>query len=70
MRRLMLSSRSGETFEDHRDTALIRFMFETGTRLSEVAALTLDDLDVRQYEVAHVRGKVANTARCPWVPKR
>lgn len=53
----LIDASAGKTFEDRRDTALIRFMFDTGARLSEVAGITLDDLDLRQYEVAHVRGK-------------
>lgn len=53
----LLDVTAGKTFEDRRDTALIRFMFDTGARLSEVAGITLDDLDLRQYEVVHVRGK-------------
>lgn len=53
----LLDTCAGKTFEDRRDSALIRFMFDTGARLSEVAAITLEDLDLRQFEVAHVRGK-------------
>lgn len=53
----LLDATKANTFEDRRDAALIRFMFDTGARLSEVAGITLDDLDLRQYEVAHVRGK-------------
>lgn len=55
--RAILAAANGKSFEDRRDTALIRFFFDTGARLAEVAGLTVDDLDLRTYEVAQVRGK-------------
>jgi site-specific recombinase XerD len=40
----------------HRNLALISFMLDTGVRVSEVASLTLEDVDVRGM-VARVQGK-------------
>jgi site-specific recombinase XerD len=55
--RKLLATCKGNSFEDRRDTAIIRFLVDTGARLSEVAGLEESDLDLRTYEVAHVRGK-------------
>lgn len=59
----------GNDFDSRRDTALIRLMYDSGARLSEVANLQTDDLDLRQYEVAHVRGKGGKHRALPMGPK-
>jgi site-specific recombinase XerD len=42
----LLGSRAGTAFEDLRDAALIRLFIETGLRLTEMAALEIDDIDL------------------------
>ena len=42
----LLKSVSGKTFYDVRDSAIIRLLFDSGARRSEVANLTLGDLDI------------------------
>jgi site-specific recombinase XerC len=42
----LLAACAGSTFEDLRDAALIRLFSETGLRLTEMAALQLDDIDL------------------------
>jgi site-specific recombinase XerD len=46
----------GNTFENRRDLALLRFLYDTGVRVSELTGLTLEDLDTEQ-DVAFVMGK-------------
>jgi site-specific recombinase XerD len=46
--RALLAACKGRTFEDLRDEAIIRVMFDTGARLGELAGIQLDDWDTRQ----------------------
>jgi len=41
----ILKACQGQTFEDRRDAAIIRLLIDTGLRRSELANLTLDDVD-------------------------
>ena len=52
----LLAVCKGNTFENRRDTALLRMLLDTGMRSSELVGLQLDDLDPDQ-SVAHVLGK-------------
>lgn len=52
----LLASCAGSRFEDRRDTAIIRVLFDTGARRSELARLLLEDVDLDTGEV-HVLGK-------------
>jgi site-specific recombinase XerD len=52
----LLQAAAGTGFAERRDTALLRFMLSTGARLSEVAGLKLEDLDMRN-DLAIVLGK-------------
>jgi site-specific recombinase XerD len=54
--RRLLKSCSGSTFENVRDLAILRVMIDTGTRLGEVAGLTVEDVD-RSVEEITVVGK-------------
>lgn len=54
--RQLLAGANGNSFTDRRDYALILTLADTGCRLSEVANLQLDDLDLRE-RVARVTGK-------------
>lgn len=52
----LLASAKGNTFENRRDTALLRMLIDTGMRASELIGLAVDDLD-DEHAVAHVMGK-------------
>jgi site-specific recombinase XerD len=52
----LINSIKGKTFNDRRDLALLRFLFDTGARIGEVVSLKLEDIDVRE-RVATVYGK-------------
>lgn len=44
--KVLLDACAGQDFAARRDTAIIRLFMNTGARLSEVAGLTLDDVDL------------------------
>jgi site-specific recombinase XerD len=52
-----------------RDEALIRFMFETGTRAGEVVALQLDDVDLAAGAAIVRRGKGGKGRSVPFGPQ-
>jgi integrase len=52
----LLAACDSKTFEDRRDTAIIRVFLNTGGRLSEIANLKVDDLDLDGDEF-YVMGK-------------
>jgi integrase len=58
----------GDTFENRRDTAIIRLFLDTGMRAGELAGLTVDDID-REQMVALLIGKgrprACLSVRCP-----
>jgi integrase len=54
--RLLLHTCDGKTFEDRRDTALIRLLIDTGARVGEIVAMTVDSWD-RRADVATLTGK-------------
>jgi site-specific recombinase XerD len=54
--RKLLADCAGKDFVPRRDTAIILLFADTGVRLSELANLTVDDVDVRA-RLAHVVGK-------------
>jgi len=56
----LLGACAGHAFEDLRDAALIRLFIETGLRLSEMAALGMDDIDLDSDAVY-----LAGTGRSP-----
>lgn len=58
----------GKSFENRRDTALLRLFIDSGARLSEIADRNLDDVDFDQ-EVVHVVGKGSRPRSCPFGPK-
>ncbi len=63
--RALLKACAGPDFLDRRDTAIIRVLAATGLRLSEVADLAVDDLDLarRVVFVRHGTGDRARFAR-------
>jgi site-specific recombinase XerC len=54
--RKLLKACQGQTFNDRRDTALIRFLIDTGVRLGGITAVQLDDVDLDRQQ-AMVIGK-------------
>jgi len=52
----LLGAAAGTTFEQRRDTALLRFLLDTGARSAEIVGLTLADLDF-DANAALVMGK-------------
>jgi site-specific recombinase XerD len=46
--RALVATCKGREFDDLRDEAIIRLLFDTGTRLGELAGIQLDDWDTRQ----------------------
>ena len=66
--RNVLDTCRGRTFIDTRDEAVIRLLSNTGARLSEVAGLQLDDVDLRLDAVVY-HGKGARDRRVRLGPK-
>lgn len=58
-----------ESLRHRRDEALIRLMFETGARAGEVAALSLEDLDLTAGSVIIRRGKGGKGRTVPFGPQ-
>lgn len=56
---------SGTSFADRRDTAILRLFIDTGARRSELANLTVDDVD-RDIGVVTVIGKGRRGRACPF----
>lgn len=52
----LLKACAGQTFEQRRDTALIRFLLDTGARLTGTTEIRLEDIDLDQ-QLALVVGK-------------
>jgi site-specific recombinase XerD len=52
----VLKAISGRSFNDRRDVAMLRLMFDTGARISEITGLRVTDIDTTQC-VATVYGK-------------
>ena len=63
--RKLLKALDGKTYDDRRDTAIVRLFLDSGMRLSELANLTLADLDHDQH-VALVVGKGRRPRACPF----
>jgi site-specific recombinase XerD len=55
--RRLLKACQGRDFEERRDTAIIRLMAASGTRLTETANLRLDDVDLTSRTLQVTRGK-------------
>lgn len=70
LRRLLAACR-GSTFENRRDSALLRMLIDTGMRAAELCGLAVDDLDDLDDEqgVTHVMGKGRRGRAVPYGPK-
>lgn len=66
--RALLADCAGTTFEDRRDTAVIRLFVDTGCRRGEIAALKVDDLDFAE-NTATVLGKGRRPRTVPFGDK-
>lgn len=63
--RAVLKACDGSSFEDRRDTALLRLLIDTGMRRAETCGLRVDDLDF-DYDTALVVGKGRRERACPF----
>jgi site-specific recombinase XerD len=66
--RALLDAARGNTFENRRDTAMLRMLIDTGMRAGELAGLNVDDLDSEQ-SVALVMGKGRRGRAVPYGAK-
>jgi site-specific recombinase XerD len=64
----LLASVNGRSFEERRDTAIVRLFLDTGMRLAEMAGLQVTDIDLDQ-DVALVLGKGRRPRACPFGDK-
>jgi site-specific recombinase XerD len=55
---------NGRGFDDRRDTAIVRLFLDTGMRVSEMAGLSVADIDL-DMDVAVVLGKGRRPRACP-----
>lgn len=62
--RKILHTCEGRDFEDRRDAAIIRLLFDTGMRRAECANMLLADLDLDE-DVVYVTGKGRRPRTCP-----
>ena len=65
----ILKACDGKSFDERRDSAIVRLFLDTGMRLAELVNLTLDDLDLFGNGVAHVIGKGSRGRACPFGAK-
>jgi len=61
----LLAACAGTSFEDRRDTAIIRLLASTGMRRGECVGLRVEDVDF-DHEVALVLGKGRRPRACPF----
>lgn len=61
----LLKAATGTTFEHRRDTAILRFLIDTGARSAEVMGLAVEDVDF-DADVAHVMGKGRRARAVPF----
>jgi integrase len=64
----LLATTSGNTYENRRDTALLRFLLDTGARAGEVIGLAVADLDF-DTDTATVLGKGRRARSVPFGPR-
>jgi site-specific recombinase XerD len=68
-RERLLKVTSGRDFDDRRDNAILRLLFDTGMRRGELAGLKVGDLDIEgdsALDVAYVVGKGRRPRACPF----
>ena len=62
--RKILHTCEGRGFDDRRDAAIIRLLFDTGMRRAECATMTIDSIDLDE-DVVYVTGKGRRPRTCP-----
>ncbi|OBK39853.1 hypothetical protein A5658_02960 [Mycobacterium sp. 1245111.1] len=65
----LLKACEGKTLRDRRDEAIVRLMCETGARAGEVAAMLVDDVDVKRGTAVITRGKGGYGRIVPFGPQ-
>ncbi|WP_332643694.1 tyrosine-type recombinase/integrase [Aeromicrobium sp.] len=65
----LLKACAGNEFRDRRDEAIIRLMFETGSRAGETAAIQMDDVDLPEGTVIIRKGKGGKGRSVPIGPE-
>ncbi|NIK57896.1 tyrosine-type recombinase/integrase [Kribbella shirazensis] len=53
----LLRTCEGKSYDDRRDQAILRVLFDCGIRISECAGLELADVDLKHHDVVRVHGK-------------
>jgi site-specific recombinase XerD len=66
--RTLLKACAGTTFEDRRDTVIVRLFVDTGVRLAELTNLAMQDVDF-DHEVVLVMGKGSRPRAVPFGAK-
>jgi site-specific recombinase XerD len=61
----ILATCKGNTFENRRDSAIIRLLVDTGMRAGELCGLKVGDVDFEQ-QIAFVLGKGGRNRACPF----
>ena len=64
----LLATCKGSTFENRRDTAIIRVLLDTGVRVAELVSMTVEGADFEQ-DVLHVMGKGRRARYVPFSTK-
>ncbi len=64
--RRLLAACDGKSFDERRDTAMVRLFVDTGMRRQELVNLRLDDIDVFDTQTALVVGKGSRPRSCPF----
>lgn len=65
----LIGACQGRGFEERRDRALILLFIDTGLRLSEIADLTVDDVDLDHWQAVRVVAKGRRERAAPMSPK-
>jgi site-specific recombinase XerD len=60
---------SGSDFDDRRDHAILRVLFDCGVRISELSELHVEDVDLTNHDVLHVIGKGRKPRSVPFGAK-
>jgi len=68
LKALFATCATGKDFSDRRDHAMLRLFADTGLRLSELAGLNVDDVDLED-QIAIVMGKGRRPRACPFGAK-
>ena len=62
----LLRACDGTAFEDRRDLAMLRLLMDCGLRISELANLRVEDVDLKSHDVVRVVGKGGKSRAVPF----